>query len=436
MFFNNQFIVVGLGKSGLLVAQKLQTKNCDVYVWDDNEETRKNACNQGLKIFDKNTHDFNDFGYIVLSPGIPEDIELVKFLENKNYQVIGEVYLLFQERKDRKFIGITGTNGKSTTTYLVNHVLQYSGVNTKIGGNFDLPSFYLDDVGENGAYILEMSSYMLERIADMKFNIGVFLNLTPDHIERHKTFENYKCAKLNIIQNHDDYVGVICNNSPIMNEIILNQNFDEDKNIVIEKNISYKNGYIIENKKNVINLNNNVVLKMQHNQENATVAYKIAKLFKIDNQTIQNAFDEFSGLEHRCEFVGCFKDVNYINDSKATNIEAAISCIQNFDDMVLICGGMEKKSADYDLLLPYLKNIKQIYVIGTDTKDIVKWFNANDVNFENVVDLETAVKYAAQYAFDNKISNVVLSPFCASWDQFKSFEQRGDLFKKYVISND
>ena len=409
-FYNGKKVAVfGLGISGLGVAEFLSNQNCEVTVWDNDTEKVKSS---GFTPCDLNTVDLTEFDFIVVSPGIDNDNPICKKAINDNVPLIGEVELLWQTNPDATYVGITGTNGKSTTTALISHILTTAGIKNCIGGNFGTPAVSLEKLSAGEVYVLEMSSYMLERIPNMNFDIGVFLNITPDHLNWHKTMDNYYNAKKKIFNNMtSDNVAIICNDDEygkkLQSEITAPTKITVSKND-ITKSYQYLSGV--------------------HNNQNIACAVSVCKQLNIADDIIETAINSFTGLSHRQQFVAKINGNTFINDSKATNPTSTEKALSAYQNIYWIAGG-EKKSDDYSELDSCISNVKKAFLIGVDADSIGAYLDDKNIAYEISKDLETAIKSASSQADGNTI---LLSPACASFDQFKNFEARGDKFIEIV----
>lgn len=332
------------------------------------------------------------FEAVVLSPGIPRaHVAIVAALKAK-LPIYNEIDIAVPFLPGCRFVGITGTNGKSTTTALLGHIVTGFEPNTFVGGNLGRPLCEAVSAGEHPKFaILELSSFQLETISKLKLEVAVLLNLTPDHLDRYPSVEAYYAAKRKIFD------LVIANGVKQSSESVTGGEFALPKTLI-----------------------------GQHNIENSNAAISAAQALGIPDSIIQEGLNTFPGIAHRLEILGIKNGVTWINDSKATNIESAMAALACFQSGVHLILGGHGKGASYEPLVQAAKKcVKQIYVIGEDTPNIMQAFSGNAIEAKT---LENAVKLAHQNAESG--DTVLLSPACASYDQFKNFEHRGDVFRK------
>lgn len=420
-FYDNKKIAVfGLGISGTSVAHFLLDKGADVVVWDENKNKLDDITDKNLKILDLNKPDLKQFDFIVVSPGISNENPICKNAIKNKIPLIGEVQLLWETNRQAKYIGITGTNGKSTTTALISHILNTAKIKNVVGGNFGTPAVSLEKLNKGEFYILEMSSYMLERTPNVNFDISLFINLTSDHLQWHKTMDNYFNAKAKIFNNiKDDNTPIICT--------------DDKYGKKLDKQINHKNKITVSVKDIKKSYDN---LKGKHNNQNIACAVAVAKQVGIDEYTIENAIKSFKGLKHRQQIIKDDNNILFINDSKATNPVSATNALSSYENIYLIAGGQEKDS-DYTILSKNIKNVIKVFVIGENSKNLLNYLETTKIPYENCQTLENATLKAYETAKknNNNIKKVILlSPACASFDKFKNFEHRGDCFIKIVES--
>lgn len=432
-------LIVGLAKSGIEAAKLAISKGANVSVYDG--KTRDNFDQEKLKFSDSLAGAFLgempkqlNFDLIIKSPGVPPTIDIITKAKKNNIHVIGEIEFAAKFAKG-KIVGITGTNGKTTTTALTTAMLNSAGVNAIACGNIGVPfsSVIREQDGEDLVYILELSSYQLEDYADFPASVGAILNITPDHLARHKTMENYLNAKLNLIHRIETSENVILNaDDKRLNQIIgrypdaaMFSKRELPIGYYLKDNAIY---YSQDDKETRIVSTKDLCLKGEHNYENAMAALAICHALGVDFDRVTEGLKAFKGVEHRNEFVVNYQNVAFYNDSKATNPEASVPALKALDaPTVLIAGGMDKGS-DYSILVPYLDFVTQIVLIGETKFDIAKVLERfKFTRFLFVDTMEQAVKTAFERA--DKGGNVLLSPACASWDMYENFEVRGNHFK-------
>ena len=375
---------------------------------------------------------------VVKSPGIPDHLTIVQKLQYATIPVVSEIEFAALNTT-ANIIGITGSNGKTTTTMMVYHILKYAGLDVAMGGNIG-QSFAKQVLTKTANYVLELSSFQLDGIKNFRPNIAVITNITPDHLDRYDyKFENYIASKFRIIMNQtsDDYLLYDSDDEIItsyikshqiqstlvpfsLSKIVTNGTYLEQNNIITEFN-----------NRDVIMPISNLALEGKHNVKNAMAAATVAHLMKIRKATIRESLEGFQGAEHRLEQVLTINKVKYINDSKATNVNATYYALESMNvPTVWIVGGVDKGN-DYSSLFPFInEKVKAIICLGKDNDAL---FDA----FENMVDviIETqfmseAVKIAYKIAAAGEA--VLLSPACASFDLFESYEDRGNQFKSAV----
>ncbi len=429
---NKKVLMIGMGISGNASLRLLIAKGaiCDVY---DGKETPK--IDESIKdkvrryyLGGEKPNFLNcDYDLVVASPGVPTKKGIIKEAKDNFLNVIGEVELAYSFAKG-KFIAITGTNGKTTTTTWVYDVFKRAGLKAHLAGNVGIP---LSDVvlnfdDEDDIYICELSSYQLESIDSFKPIISAILNVTPDHLARHGTMEEYANAKYNIAKNMDENSKLILN---IDDNILLNYYNNSAKNLNCELMCFSK--YNKDSDINAIDYDIKMGLKGEHNLENALAVLAICKTYGIDEDIIFDSLLNFKGVEHRNEFVTDINGVSYYNDSKATNPEAAIPALKSLDMPVyLIAGGMDKGN-DYDAWIDNFKNVKMVFLFGETKNDIANAMKVKGLNkFEIFDNLDEAFNAATSMA---RVGDaILLSPACASWDMYESFEKRGEHFKRLV----
>lgn len=443
-----KFLVFGLGISGKATIKFLLDHNYQVLVSDDNSNSLNNLeKHPNLKIFDGN---WNGISALILSPGIPlyypTPHPIAKAARENNCPIICDIELLYKFNHQAKYIGITGTNGKSTTTALIGHVFKENNVDSAIGGNIGLACLQLPQL-QNGFYILEMSSYQLDLIHQTRFFIASLLNITPDHIDRHGSMEGYIAAKKRIFMNQKsgDYAVIGVDNEiskKVYNELKNNQNFQAtlipiSTKEILNDGISIIGETLYNNasslKKSTYLLGNLIHLKGEHNAQNIAVAFANAFLSGINEDKIINAIQSFKGLAHRMEFVDNINNINFINDSKATNAESTENALKSYQDIYWILGGKPKEGG-IKILEPYLSKVKCAFLIGEASDDFAKTLDGK-VEYFKCTTLQNAFDTAynkAKIATKSNPINILLSPACASFDQWKNFEERGEYFCKLV----
>ena len=440
-------LILGGGISGIGTAQLAIKNGFDVFVSDNGflkDETKEKFKSWGV-FWEENvkiSSFLHNTDWIMKSPGISNSSESVLYAKKLGIPIISEIE--FASRyTNAKIIGITGTNGKTTTTELTYHILKNSGFNIGIAGN--IGKSFAQQVAENyyEIYVLELSSFQLDDIVNFSPDIAVITNITPDHLNRYNNnFDDYINSKLNISSNQDkDQFLIINADDPILMEAIEKTKIEAEKhyfgiNMKGNSTTSLKNESIrITNKNNNSTMISAKTFSLQgrHNLLNAMAASTVASIFKIDKNNIRESLSNFRCLPHRLERVLTIQGVNYINDSKATNINSVFYALETLNTKVVwIAGGVDKGN-DYEQLLPLVREkIKAIICLGKNNKRLVEAFHdITDVIVETQ-SIKEAVKIA--HNLSKKKETVLLSPGCASFDLFENFEDRGNQFKKAVRS--
>lgn len=383
----------------------------------------------------------NECDLIVLSPGVPSDINILDEARKRDIPIISELELGFWFAK-APIIAVTGTNGKTTTTTLIGEIFKNEGKNITLAGNIGIPLVREVEKAEAKDFlIVEVSSFQLENIMHFKPKISVILNISEDHLNRHKTFENYIETKARIFENQteEDY-AVLNYDDPIVRSFIkrikAKTMFFSQKE-ELSRGIYVKNGVIVirENGKIYPLLKaEELGIKGSHNLENALAAACVAWICRINLNNVAETLKDFHGVEHRLEFVAEIGQVKFINDSKATNPHSAQKAIEALNEpIVLIAGGYDKKSDYTDFIRAFSGKVKKLILIG-DTADVIEDAAKKQgfYDIQKTDSLQQAVKLAYSAATPGDV--VLLSPACASWDMFESFEERGRIFKEAVYS--
>ena len=438
MIKNKKVFIFGMAKSGYEVAKLLAPSN-EVIVTDSkkqNEEHIKILEELGVKIYiTDNQLDLIDdsFDYMIKNPGIKFDNPVVLKAKSLNIEVVNEIEIAYDYLpKNVKIIGITGSNGKTTTTTMIYEILKMKYDNVYLAGNIGYPlSQIVKDIKENSILVMEKSDHQLCDMYNFKTNVSLLLNLVHAHIDFHGSYEKYMAMKKRIFNNHTESDIAILNydNSDVLNltsDIKSTKKYfskEEKKDCYIE------NDSIYYGKEEVIKLED-IKLKGMHNYENVMATILALKEFDVENEIIRKYLNNFNGVEHRIEFVKELNGRIFYNDSKATNNEATITALKTFKTpTILIMGGLDRK-IPFDDLKDYMGNVKLLICYG-ETKDVLEEFaRKNNIKNIKVNNLEEATKEAYKNSQEKDI--ILLSPACASWDQFETFEQRGELFKKIV----
>lgn len=441
-----KILVYGAGLSGVAVCRFLLNKGARVILADkkSKEELSEEALaleDLGVELLLNDTLPDRVFWDMLLkSPGISSAVPLVAMTKAAGIPVIGDIELAYQFTK-APFIGITGTNGKTTTTALLGYICQKAGLPTIVGGNIGQPLVNLVE-DFNGVIVAELSSFQLEDCLTFAPKVAVMLNLTPDHMDRHGNIENYLAAKENIFlrQKADDF-SILNYDDPILraeSEKVKGQLIWFSLRENLPEGVFVENGQIIiatgGRKVNVMPTRD-IYIKGNHNLENALAATAAAWVHGVSSEIIADSLRTFPGVEHRLEVVAEKDGILYINDSKGTNPDSTIKALEAYDrPIILIAGGYDKKSS-LDTLMPLIKQkVKKLILVGA-TKNIFAQA-AQAIGYRDYIltaAFEEAVATACQEAQSGDI--VMLSPACASWDMFSNFEERGKLFKELVLSS-
>lgn len=437
MFKNKKIFVLGMGKSGVSVARLLAKEN-HVLITDikcDDLELIKELEELGINVIitKKQNEIFDDsYDYVVKNPGVKLDHPVVLMAKKFNIPILTELEVAYRYLPDVKIIGITGSNGKTTTTTIIYEFLKAAGIPVHLAGNIGYPlCSQIADIKKGDVIVTEISSHQLVNLDKFKVDVAVLTNLYPVHLDFFGTYEKYKMNKLRIFNNQDEKCVAILNKGD-ENVYELTKNLkakkeyfsykDEADICMDEKDIVYKGEKIISL--------SDIRVKGVHNYENIMAAILASKQFDVSDSVIKEVLNNFAGVEHRIEFVAKINGREFYNDSKATNVDSTITALKSFDnDVVLILGGLDRGHS-FEPLLPYLKNVKHIVCYG-ETKERIKEFaikNNIDVTVTN--NLEDAVHAAYNMSLEG--DTILLSPACASWDQYKNFEDRGNEFKKIV----
>jgi len=441
---SKKLVILGGGESGAGTAILGVKEGFEVFVSDKGKIKEKyKSVFEGLKIdWEEKTHTeakILDANVVMKSPGIPDSVAIVKQLEEKGIPVISEIEFA-TAFTSAKIIGITGSNGKTTTTKFVHHILKNAGINVGMAGN--VGDSFAKQVAETTPdwFVLELSSFQLDGIKDFRPDISVLTNITPDHLDRYEhKLENYVFSKFRIAENQTGEDFFIYD---LDDEIITNwlEKYPvKAQKLPFSLQQKVENGSYIENENIIVNIKNNqfnmpttkLGLQGKHNTKNAMAAATVSQLLRIRKETIRESMESFQGVEHRLEKVLKINNVQYINDSKATNVNATFYALESMEsETVWIVGGVDKGNV-YDDLLPLVnEKVKAIICLGVDNQKLMQ-------NFGNCVDtiVETqSMKEAVRIAYNlaEKGDTVLLSPACASFDLFENYEDRGRQFKEAI----
>jgi UDP-N-acetylmuramoylalanine--D-glutamate ligase len=442
---NRRMVILGGGESGVGAALLAAQQGYDVFVSDGSplkDPYRQDLQRHGIA-FEEGGHTTDkvlDADEIMKSPGIPEKNELVRQIRVKGIPVISEIELAFRYKGNSKIVGITGSNGKSTTTAMIYHIFRHGGLDAALVGNIGYS--FARQVAEDPKpwYVAEISSFQLDDIVTFRPDIAVLTNITEDHLDRYDyQFENYIRSKFRIVMNQtkEDYF-IYCEDDPVIKKYI--SQFPIHSNpLPFTMQQEPNNGGFIKNGQMNVNTGNeklqmsiyDFALKGIHNQYNTMAAGIASATVGIRKEKIREAIQSFEALEHRMEYVSTVRGVTFINDSKATNVNSTWYALESMDKpTILILGGVDKGN-DYSLIRDLVKEkVKAIVCMGTDNRKIHEAFQNDVALMVNTASAEEAVKAAFHFATKGDV--VLLSPACASFDLFKNYEDRGRQFKEAV----
>jgi len=450
-FKDKTVAVFGLARSGVSAARALAAGGAKVIGWDEKAEAREAAAKAGVTLRDLSDIDWHDVAALILSPGVPlthpKPHPFVVKAQAARTEIIGDVELFFRAVRPAddtihpKIVCVTGTNGKSTTTALIGHLLARLGYDAEVGGNIGKPVLDLAPPTPRRAYVLEVSSYQIDLTPSLKPDVAVLINVTPDHIYRHGTLENYANVKASIfrLQGRGDVAVIGVDDAPSA-EICTRVSSRGDVSVtpvsvgkVLGRGVFVLDGRLFDaggaTSREVRDLKTLTHMPGVHNWQNAAVAYAAVRSLVKDAREIANVVATFPGLPHRIELVGQIGSVRFVNDSKATNADATAKALACFDDIYWIAGGKAKEGGIAGLS-DFFPRIKRAYLIGEAMEPFAATL-AGKVSAVKSGTLEAAVKQAAKDAAAGRGEPVVLlSPACASFDQFRDYEERGAEFKR------
>ncbi|MBZ6075222.1 UDP-N-acetylmuramoyl-L-alanine--D-glutamate ligase [Microvirga puerhi] len=446
-FAGQTVALFGLGGSGLATALALKEGGAYVIACDDNPAKMAEAEAKGVETADLRKADWSRFSSLVLSPGVPlthpEPHWSAKSAKDAGVEIFGDIELFCRERAKiapkAPFIAITGTNGKSTTTALIAHILRQAGYDVQLGGNIGTAILLLQPPSDSRVHVVECSSFQIDLAPSLAPTIGVHLNVSPDHLDRHGTMENYAAIKERLVaQSEKAIVGVDDAWSRSIAEACIAKGID-----VTPVSTRRLNGFgfLTEGPRvlhvtssgsiPVADLSDIPSLRGEHNAQNAAAAIAVAFAMGVSADDIQSSLRTFSGLPHRMEGVGRIGATLFINDSKATNADSTEKALKSFDNILWILGGKQKEGG-ITSLRPYFPKIRKAYLIGAASDEFAATLG-DDVPSVRATTLDRAVEQAARDAAAmNAPAVVLLSPACASYDQFPNYEVRGNHFRELV----
>ena len=454
-FEGRSVALFGLGGSGLSTARALIAGGASVIAWDDGEASRANALALGIEVADLASADWTQFDTLVLTPGAPlthpEPHWTVARAKAVGVEIIGDIELFCREREKRAggapFIAITGTNGKSTTTALIAHILREAGRDVQLGGNIGVPILDLEPPSDERIHVVECSSFQIDLSPSLAPTIGVLINLSPDHLDRHGTMEHYAAIKERLVASaeialvgvDDEWCHAIGARlaqaaspdqrvAPVSGGRRLDWGFYVEDNAILYREFDHGP----QETETLGSLTEARALRGAHNAQNAAFAAAAAWECGLTDEEIARGLVTFPGLAHRMEEVARVERVVFVNDSKATNADAAAKALACFDNIHWIVGG-KAKDGGIESLRSFFPRIARAYLIGEAAEDFAKTLQGA-VPFEHCATLGAAVTRAALDALASTAEEpvVLLSPACASYDQFVNFEARGNVFRDLV----
>jgi UDP-N-acetylmuramoylalanine--D-glutamate ligase len=443
--------VLGMGISGHATVAALRAAGIQCYAWDDKEESRTAAAELGAKVVELTDDILRQCRYLVASPGIPATYPaphpVIARARELQLRVVSDIDLLWRAAPDATYIGITGTNGKSTTTALIAHILRQAGRNVAVGGNLGPAALSLPMLtSKDDIYVLELSSYQLELCPAARFDHAVFLNLTPDHMDRYASIESYGAAKCNILRARTDnrpQSAVIGLDTPQTARYFEEYNGLSARHFIpvsgqdrCLSGISAIGRILHDDIHNLrFDLTTARTLPGPHNGQNAAAAYAVCLQLGLNPQEIVFNILNFPGLAHRQQYITSIHNVEIVNDSKATNVDAASKAIACYGNVYWIAGG-KPKSLDFTELRPFTDRIQGAYLIGEAADPLADWCRRSSIAHTKCGTLENAVALALRDAIADRRRPVtlLLSPACASYDQFKNFEDRGEQFIQFAMA--
>ncbi|WP_208432515.1 UDP-N-acetylmuramoyl-L-alanine--D-glutamate ligase [Bartonella taylorii] len=446
----------GLGQSGLSAAQALMCGGADVVAWDDNFSGVQAACRLNIPTRDLRHEDWSEFVALILAPGVPLTYPrphwVVEKARQKDIEIIGDIELFVRARnhflqhhgfcdQDVPFVAITGTNGKSTTTALLSHLLEQMGYDVQMGGNIGTAILTLKPFVKKRIYVIECSSFQIDLTPSLQPTVGILLNLAPDHIDRHGSFFHYVRSKRHLVA--DASHAFVSVDDAACRDLYQQLVYEERPVEAISKENFVENGFYADGTKlfsvrygqrqMLADLAHMPALRGSHNAQNALMALATLQVLKITDPHMNKHLASYKGLAHRMQQVRKMGVVVFINDSKATNADASTPALSAFNDIFWIVGGQAKEGG-ISSLRSFFHKIHKAYLIGTAAEEFASVIGSA-FPFSMSVTLENAVHEAAADAMRCKAKEVVVlfSPACASYDQFKNYEIRGEAFISFVM---
>jgi UDP-N-acetylmuramoylalanine--D-glutamate ligase len=428
-FFKAKRVAVfGLGGSGLATVRSLVAGGAEVTAFDDSPASVEKAKAEGLPTGDLREADCSSFDSLVLAPGVPlthpKQHWSVEKAKAAGIEIIGDIEIFVRERAaiapGAPFVAITGTNGKSTTTALIAHVLREAGRDVQMGGNIGVAILDLDPPAADRIHVVECSSYQIDLAPGLDPTVGVMMNLSEDHLERHGTMENYAAIKRRLVARSQ--TAVVGTDDPLSSAMARSLEADGVNVVPISEN-------------DVIDLAGARALRGAHNTQNASAALAVAKALGVPDEVARRALATFPGLAHRMEEIPTAGRVTFVNDSKATNADSAAKALASFQRVFWILGG-KPKTGGIDALAPFFPKVEKAYLIGEASEAFARTLAAGGVEHVFAGTVDKAVQLAAADAEKSADEEpvVLFSPACASFDQFRNFEERGEAFRRAVLA--
>ncbi len=450
-FAGRKVALFGLGGSGLSTARALMAGGAQVAAWDDGEASRQRASAQGVTLEDLKGADWAQFAALILAPGVPLTHPAPHWTVEKakaaGVEIIGDVELFCRERarlaSDASFVAITGSNGKSTTTALIAHILREAGHDVQLGGNIGTPILDLEPPGQGRVHVIECSSFQIDLTPSLNASVGVLLNISPDHIDRHGTIENYAAVKERLVAKADHVVIGVDDDycRAMLRRLIgagkpLTPISQASTNLLgcthfagqgLHRALALGAGRSLMEP--LASLKGARALRGAHNGQNAAAAFSACEALGVDHGAICAGMASFPGLPHRMEEITRLGSVLFVNDSKATNADAAEKALLSYDDVFWIIGGKAKEGG-IEPLRPLFHKVRKAYLIGSASEDFAATLGSA-VAHERCGTLDAAIEHAVRDAMASNAREpvVLLSPACASYDQFANFEVRGNAFR-------
>jgi len=442
LFAGRRYAVVGLGRAGLAAMRALSAMGAGVVGWDDAAFAREAAAAENWDVGDP-SGDIRDFTALVLSPGIPHRLpvphRIAAAAQAAGTPILTDAELLYQAVRGAggraRFAGITGTNGKSTTTALLAHILEGAGVPVAAGANLGPAALSLPLLPDHGVYVLEMSSYMLERLGTLRFDVAAMLNLSPDHLDRHGDMAGYASAKQQIFARQAEGDVAVIGIDDEFCTAIAEQRPRAVRISGVRPADFWADGFDLCSSAlgRIFDLRHARALAGAHNAQNAAAATAMALALGVSHEKIADGLRSFAGLPHRQEQIATIAGVRFINDSKATNADSAARALGCYDRVVWIAGGIAK-AGGIASLHEYFPRVAEALLIGRDAAAFAATLQEAGVACRIVDTLDAAVPAAFEAARRLEAPCVLLSPACASFDQFSGFEERGERFRGSVVA--